>query len=168
MGLSKIEWKFSVPLAPWFGGFWERLIRSIKSSLRKTLGTKLVARTELETLLHEIEACINYRPLTYVEENGIALTVTPSHFLIGRNSPLLPVECVETVNGCNENDNLISRHGLQREISESFWQIWLEKYIRYLPPLMIKKQNADIKVGTVALLREEGKPRLRWPLWCSH
>lgn len=76
---------------------------------------------------------------------------------------MLPVECVETVNGCNENDNLISRHGLQREISESFWQIWLEKYIRYLPPLMIKKQNADIKVGTVALLREEGKPRLRWP-----
>ncbi|GFR71744.1 Gypsy retrotransposon integrase-like protein 1 [Elysia marginata] len=159
MGLSKLVWKFSVPLAPWFGGFWERLIRSIKSSLRKTLGNKLVTRTLLETLLHEIEACINSRPLTYIEESGMALT--PSHFLIGRNSPLLPVEVVDH---CQDGDSLVSRHGLQREIIESFWQIWLEKYIRNLPPLMQKKQNSNIKVGSVVLLREEGKPRLRWPL----
>ena len=54
-----IVWKFSVPLAPWWGGWWERLIRSVKSALRKTLGKRLVTRIQLETILEEIEACVN-------------------------------------------------------------------------------------------------------------
>ena len=45
-----IVWKFSVPLAPWWGGWWERLIRSVKSALRKTLGKRLVTRIQLETI----------------------------------------------------------------------------------------------------------------------
>ena len=46
MSHIEITWKFSAPLAPWWGGWWERLIRSIKSSLRKTLGKELVTRVE--------------------------------------------------------------------------------------------------------------------------
>ena len=30
------QWKFNVPHAPWWGGWWERLIRSVKLALRKT------------------------------------------------------------------------------------------------------------------------------------
>ena len=38
MGHTTITWKFNAPLAPWWGGWWERLIRSTKSGLRKSLG----------------------------------------------------------------------------------------------------------------------------------
>ncbi|XP_066973185.1 uncharacterized protein [Macrobrachium rosenbergii] len=62
------QWKFIVPNAPWWGGWWERLIRSVKVALRKTLGTKTLSRSELETTLHEVEACINSRPLAFVGE----------------------------------------------------------------------------------------------------
>ena len=54
-----IVWKFSVPSAPWWRGWWERLIRSVKSALRKTLGKRLVTIIQLETFLQEIEACVN-------------------------------------------------------------------------------------------------------------
>ena len=53
------EWKFIAPRSPWWGGWWERLIRSIKSALKKTLGVRCLQKSELETTLHEIEACIN-------------------------------------------------------------------------------------------------------------
>ena len=33
-----IDWKFNVALAPWWGGFFERLVRSTKRCLKKTLG----------------------------------------------------------------------------------------------------------------------------------
>ena len=154
-----IVWKFSVPLAPWWGGWWERLIRSVKSALRKTLGKRLVTRTQLETILQEIEACINSRPLTYVGDTENPLT--PSHFLIGRSSALNPVTVDEY---CEEMDNLELRDKCETHAVNEFWKIWQDSYIRNLPPMGIKKPNNDIKVGTLVLVREEGKPRLQWPL----
>lgn len=31
------EWKFIAPRSPWWGGWWERLVRSVKSALKKFL-----------------------------------------------------------------------------------------------------------------------------------
>src|SRR5699024_9173070 len=33
----KIMWKFNVPRAPWWGGFFERLVRNVKDALRAHL-----------------------------------------------------------------------------------------------------------------------------------
>ena len=38
LGDRRVTWKFIVERAPWWGGFWERLIRSVKRSLRKSIG----------------------------------------------------------------------------------------------------------------------------------
>ena len=51
-----VKWKFSVELAPWFGGFWERLVRSVKEPLRKVLGRQVIAYDELVTTVTEVEA----------------------------------------------------------------------------------------------------------------
>ena len=159
MGHVGLHWKFSAPLAPWWGGWWERLIRSVKSSLRKSLSQSLLSRIQLETNLHEIEACVNSRPLTYVEETGIPLT--PSHFLIGRSSPMNPI----SVFGYTEEaTDLKLRDQCQSQVLNHFWDIWQDKYIRNLPPMPIKKPNPNFKVGTIVLIREEGKTRLKWPL----
>jgi hypothetical protein len=60
-GPSCPEWKYIVPRAPWWGGWWERLVRSVKSGLKKSVGWKSLTRSELETTLLEIEACIDSR-----------------------------------------------------------------------------------------------------------
>ena len=45
------------------------MIGLTKRSLRKALGNAKVTRTELVTLITEIEACLNSRPLTYTESD---------------------------------------------------------------------------------------------------
>lgn len=49
-----IKWRFTVKLAPWMGGFYERLIGEVKRSLRKTVGRKLLTYTQFLTVIKEI------------------------------------------------------------------------------------------------------------------
>ena len=34
---NRTSWKFIVPKAPWWGGFWERMVQTVKRSLRKVV-----------------------------------------------------------------------------------------------------------------------------------
>ncbi|GFV04285.1 uncharacterized protein TNCV_919061 [Trichonephila clavipes] len=36
--IQRISWKFIPPTAAWWGGFWERIVRTLKELLRRTLG----------------------------------------------------------------------------------------------------------------------------------
>ena len=42
------KWKFIAPRSPWWGGFWERMVKSVKSATRKTVGSSFLTRSELE------------------------------------------------------------------------------------------------------------------------
>ena len=45
----------------------------------------VLTKVELETILLEVEACVNSRPLTFVsDEFDSSRPLTPSHFLTGR------------------------------------------------------------------------------------
>ena len=91
MGHAAPEWRFSVPYAAWHGGWWEQLIRSVTVGLRKSVGQRHLAQRELETILHEVEACVNSRsrPLTFVSDDSECPgPLTPNHFLIRRASVL--------------------------------------------------------------------------------
>ena len=52
---NRIDWKFILPKSPWWGGFYERMIGVVKSSLRKVLGSAKLTFEELYTVLTEIE-----------------------------------------------------------------------------------------------------------------
>ena len=66
-----VDWRFNVPRAPWWGGVFERLVRSTKRCLRKILGQAKFSRDELFTALVEIEMVLNSRPLTYVSADNL-------------------------------------------------------------------------------------------------
>ena len=59
----KIEWSFNLEKAPWWGGMFERLIKSMKRCLKKTIGRARLTYEELSTLLAEVELVLNTRPL---------------------------------------------------------------------------------------------------------
>ena len=48
---NQTTWKFIVERAPWWGGFWERMIRTVKSCLIKSIGKTTLIYDELNTLL---------------------------------------------------------------------------------------------------------------------
>ncbi|GFV13189.1 integrase catalytic domain-containing protein [Trichonephila clavipes] len=80
--IQKIKWKFNPPSAAWWGGFWKRMIQTLKQILRKMLGRASLYYEELNTVLCECEHVINSRPLTYISEDVNDLSpLTPAMFL---------------------------------------------------------------------------------------
>jgi hypothetical protein len=79
-----IRWRFNLARAPWWGGMFERMVRSTKRCLRKAVGSRRLTYEELNTVLIEIEAVLNNRPLTYIYENDVEVPLTPSHLFCGR------------------------------------------------------------------------------------
>ena len=162
-GSNSPYWRLSVPRAPWWGGWWERMVRNMKVSLKKTIGLKSLERTELETLLTEVEACLNSRPLTFVGDdidNGHPLT--PSHFLLGRGSHLDKVSCEPSLDVSPE---LIKEKSKALEgRCDMFWKQWQDEYLKHLPLPKRRDKFGKLEVGSVVLIREDNCPRLQWPM----
>ena len=68
-----VDWRLNMPLAPWHGGFFERMVRSTKTLLRKTLQTAKLTYEELQVVLYKVEQIINRESC-----------LTPNHLLHGR------------------------------------------------------------------------------------
>jgi hypothetical protein len=77
-----IKWRFSPSLAPWWGGFWERMVQTVKRLLYKTYGSDCMEYYLFQTVLTEIEDTINTRPLTYVAEDDTE-PLTPKQLVTG-------------------------------------------------------------------------------------
>ena len=55
---KQVSWEYIAEKAPWWGGFWERLVRSVKNCIKKTVGRSILNFEELRTLLIEVEATL--------------------------------------------------------------------------------------------------------------
>ena len=84
------EWFFNIERAPWWGGAFERMVKSTKRCLRKMIGRAHFSLDELITALAEIEVVINSRPLSYISASDLEEPLTPSHLLVGRRILNLP------------------------------------------------------------------------------
>ena len=86
MNNHQIEWKFIVEKASWWGGYWERLVQSVKRCLKKIIGRSTLSFDELATVLVGIESTLNHGPLTYlyVDEECPSQAMTPADLVYGR------------------------------------------------------------------------------------
>jgi len=170
---QRVTWQFIPKRAPWFGGFWERLIGLTKNALKKTLGHSRVTFDELRTILTEIEAILNDRPLTYVsntESDPIALT--PSHLLNGRpltSLPYLQVDEEELEDPSFGNHlSLNNRYSQLAKIQAEFWKRWSTEYLtalreRHLSQVTGSKQNS-ITAGDIVIVHDDITKRVNWKL----
>ena len=88
LGTLNIKWKFNLAQAPWWGGFFERLVGIMKRSLSKVVGRRFLSYPDLEVLL-DVETSMNNRPLLYQGEEFEQPVLTPNTLLRGKPTPIL-------------------------------------------------------------------------------
>ncbi|GFT72141.1 integrase catalytic domain-containing protein [Trichonephila clavipes] len=95
--IQKIKWKFNLPSAAWWGGFWERMVEMLKQFLRKMLGRASLYYEELSTVLCECEHVINSRPLTYISEDVNDLSPLTSAMFLQEieTSDVTDIDCLD-------------------------------------------------------------------------
>ncbi|KAL0831974.1 hypothetical protein ABMA28_001474 [Loxostege sticticalis] len=157
---QKITWRFIPPSAPFMGGAWERLIRSVKTALKVTLRERAPRKEVLSTLLAEAEAIVNSRPLTHISpEPEWPEALTPNHFLLGDSSG-------RVFPGENLTDaELVGRSGWRKalRLSDHFWRRWVTEYLPTLAPRRVRGTDVAVKVGDPVLIGDGELPRGTWP-----
>ncbi len=160
MAEEGISWTFSPPLAPHFGGVWERLVRSTKTALRVVLRSQIVTEEVLITLLVEVEGMMNALPLTHLSVNPRDNSpMTSNHFLLLRVHPNVPPDVIEYSGSLSRR-----RYLAAQELAEFFWRRWL---LEYVPVLTERKKGwtkkrRNVRIGDVVLLIEKDTPRREW------
>jgi len=165
-----VEWRLIPKRAPWFGGFWERLIGLTKTSLKRVLGRTHATFESLRTLVIEVEAILNNRPLTYnTPEVDDPCPVTPAHLLYGRPIITLPHYDVQPdeINDPTYGDSneLRSRAKAQAAILQHFWSRWSKEYLTALREYHRTTGNnvQTPRVGDVVQIHDDC-PRIQWRL----
>ena len=107
------EWRFTTALAPWKGGFYERLVGVVKSALWKGMGQQILYWDKLMTLLFEVIAVVNTCPLTYIYEDfNSKFVLTSSHFLLGTYNNAILFNTEDNVGDDDYVSNLDSTQSL--------------------------------------------------------
>lgn len=75
---KRVQWIFNLERAPWWGGLFERMVRSTKRCLKKTIEVAKLTYDELKTVTVEVEMILNSRPLSYVFPGDIDEPLTLS------------------------------------------------------------------------------------------
>ncbi|KHJ89034.1 integrase core domain protein [Oesophagostomum dentatum] len=181
----EIEWRHITPYAPWQGGFYERLIKSIKHALYKALrGAPELSLDSLTTIIAEVEGCLNTRPLTYQGSSHEQLcTIRPIDFIQRDLVLTLPLEHLSDASKDDpdylpplEQRALQTRSQAQEairtscEFTEKFWNIWQKQYLTSLRETHRKhaireRQGTQVpRIGDVVLVSDPIIPRNEWKL----
>ena len=117
----KIRWRFNLEKAPWWDGFFERLVKSTKRCLRKLLRNAKLNYEELFTVMTEVEAVLNSRPLTYMYSEDIETLLTPSHLVMGKRLLTLLDTAVKESNEVDLGSDLTRRAKYLQILFIHFW-----------------------------------------------
>lgn len=155
------KWEFNPPAAPHMGGKWEAVVKSIKFHLKRTIGEKLLTFEELTTLLTQIEAILNSRPLEPLSDDPEDISaLTPGHFLIGGPLTTIPEPSLDDI-----AISRLSRWQYIQQRVQQFWSQWSSQYLqRQLSLSKWHHKNNEILVGSLVLITDERLPPCKWPL----
>ncbi|XP_045460770.1 uncharacterized protein LOC123671123 [Harmonia axyridis] len=159
---ENIDWSFNPPSAPHFGGLWEAGIKSVKTHLMRVIGEQKLTYEELYTVLTQIEAVLNSRPLCPLSSDPNDLSaLTPGHFLT-----LAPLTALPDDDLSHLQINRLSRWQLLSRLHADFWKRWHTEYLHTLQQRQKWDKHSDstLKPGMLVLINDGPISPLRWRL----
>ena len=161
---NRATWLFNAPHASHMGGVWERAIGSARKILDSMLlqeGSKELTHEVLVTLMAEVCAILNSRPIAALDTDASSpLVLSPNMLLTQKQGEI----CTFSDNmGIKDTYSASWKH--VQVLSDMFWKKWRVTYIESLQKRRkwcASKRN--LKTGDVVLLREKDVHRNLWPM----
>ena len=160
--LDNIKWQFIPERAPHFGGLWEGAVKSMKTHLRRVVGEYKLTFEELYTVMTQVEACLNSRPLAPLPHADECLeALTPGHFIIGQ-----PLEALPDPSESYLSISLLKRWHLVQLLVRHFWQRWSTEYLATLSRVNKWRQSSpNVRVGDIVIIKDDALiTPSKWPL----
>ena len=158
-----------IPLySAWIGSMWERMIRTIKLCLNKTVGRKRLEYFTFLTVLTDVCNAVNSRPLTHRDNDDLSYNViTPNSFLkvdMGRSVLFGSIAGLDFK--VPRRKELVATLEKRETSLDTFKTLWFEDYIVSLREtgrdLYQNKWIEKIAVDDIVLIWEPGKSRTFW------
>ncbi len=159
---NSIQWHNIPPRAPHFGGLWEAAVKSMKTLLRKNLKPHALRYEELYTLLTEIEAILNSRPLAPLRSDDVVegTFLTAGHFLVGR-----PLKAAPTPRPPAGKLSNLRRWNLVSRLTSDLWSQWLGTYLASCAQRSKwQHQGRKLAVNDLVYVKDETLRIRDWPL----
>jgi len=121
---KNIKWSFNPPTGSHHGGAWERQIRTVRNILDALVKQQTLTDESLTTLMCEVEAIINGRPLTIVSSDPKDDDpLTPNLLLLLKSSSSLPP-------GVFDQRDVYSRKRWRQVqyLADMFWKRWVKEH----------------------------------------
>ena len=140
--------------------------------MKKCIGGARLSYDELHTVVTEIEAVLNSRPLAYLYADGLEEALTPSHLVLGRRLLTLPEVSPdeEQDKDFDEREDVARRREryLSRVLNH-YWKRWKTEYLvdlREYHKLETKRNNIpEISEGDIVTIEDENRRnRSTWRL----
>ncbi|XP_052756313.1 uncharacterized protein LOC128201929 [Galleria mellonella] len=157
--VEQIEFVFNPPGSPHFSGLAEAGVKSIKTHLSRVIGIQRLTFEEFYTVLAQIEAMLNSRPLSPISSDPNDFSVlTPGHFLTMEPLTILPESNLVDI-----KLGPLQRWKLLQKIHQDFWRKWHLEYLHTLQSrLKWYNKQQEIDVGTLVLIVNEQFSPMKW------
>nr|XP_054601538.1 uncharacterized protein LOC129164687 [Nothobranchius furzeri] len=156
-------WDFNLPHSSHMGGAWERMIgiaQRILDSMLLKMHSPTLSHEVLTTLIAEVVAIMNSRPIVPVSSDPDAPTVlTPSMLLTQKlDSASFPSGDLDL------KDLYRSQWKQVQGLADSFWKRWRQEYLATLQPgRKWQAEQTNLQVGDLVLLKDKQAKRNEWP-----
>lgn len=156
-----IKFKYIPGYSPEFGGLWEAGVKAVKYHLKRILGKVVLTYEELYTVITQIEAILNSRPLLPFSSDISDFTyLTPGHLLIG--APLCSYPETDVT---NVNINRLKFWEMCVKLKQDFWKVWSKDYLTQLQNRpKWKYDNVNLKEGDLVIVRMKDVAPMDWPM----
>lgn len=162
VAIKGVQWHFIPACSPHFGGLWEAGVKSFKHHLKRILDNTTLTYEEFLTLLIEIEAVLNSRPLCPLSSDpNDTDALTPGHFLTGG-----PLNAVPEPSLLNMRENRLNRWQYIEKLQQDFWNSWTKEYLSELQqrPKKWRTEQPNLQTGDIVLIKDIKLPPRNWPL----
>lgn len=157
-----ITFHFIPSYSPVFAGLAEAGVKSMKYHLKRIIQNYILTYEQLNTVLCQIEAVLNSRPLLPVTADDINdfSYLTPGHFLVGTALTSFPEEDVQSM-----PVNRLKYWDICSKVRSHFWNVWHKYYLNIMQSRPKWRDDVpNVKEGSLVILREPNSPPLTWPM----